>query len=69
MNILVNIKEIIMRVIKEELIDTKSDRESIKRLSILSNRYPTEKGYAIQCWMSPCFVHIIVYDLNKVDGK
>ena len=58
-----------MKVIKEELIDTKSDRESIKRLSIISNKYPTEKGYAIQCWMSPCFVHIMVYDINKVEER
>lgn len=58
-----------MKVVKEILKDTCGDRESIKELSILSNRYPTEKGYAIQCWMSPCFVHIMVYDINKVESK
>lgn len=58
-----------MKVVKEELLDTKNDRDSIKALSIISNNYPTEKGFAIQCWMSPCFVHIVVYDINKVEGR
>ena len=58
-----------MKLIKEILKDTKGDRDSIKEFSILSNKYPTEKGYVIQCWISALFVHIMVYDINKVENK
>lgn len=58
-----------MKCIKEELIEATSDRESIKRLSIIANNYPTAKGYAIECWISVSFINIKVYDINKVESK
>ena len=55
-----------MKTIKEILKKTKEDKESIKELSIISNKYPTEKGYVIQYWMSPQFVHIVVYKIDEI---
>ena len=57
-----------MKMIYEVLKDMNSDRDSIKEVSIVANKYPTEKGFAIEVWMSPKFVHIKVYDINKVEG-
>lgn len=53
-----------MKMILEKLIETKSNRDSIKELSIIANNYPCDKGYAIETWLSPNFVHIKVYDLE-----
>lgn len=58
-----------MKAIYEKRYPRINDRDSIKDFNIIVNNYPTEKGYAVEFWMSQGMVHIIVYDVNLVEGE
>ena len=54
-----------MRKLEEELLIVENDKAAVKWLSIYSNRYPTEKGYRIEAFMSPELIRITIYYEEK----
>ena len=50
-----------MTKILESYTNTDNDSSSLKVLQYYIDRYPTEKGYRIEIFMSPKFVRVTIY--------
>lgn len=48
----------------ETMLETSSDKESLKWISVYLNNYPTKDGYRVESFISPRFVRITVYKVN-----
>ena len=51
-----------MTKILESYTNTDNDFGSLEVLKDYMNRYPTEKGYRIETFMSPKFIRISIYE-------
>lgn len=53
-----------MKLANEYLLETKNDEHSIKWITAMCKQYPTEKGFRVETFMSPNFVHVKVYKMG-----
>lgn len=49
----------------EYYFETSNDEESLNKINETIKKYPTDKGYRIETFMSPKFVRITVYKMGE----
>lgn len=52
-----------MKKIRDEMIETLSDNDSLTWVKPFIERYPTEKGFRLEFFFSPQFIRIMVYKI------
>lgn len=55
-------EDIKMEKINEVYIKTCNDWESISWIQKYMKQYPTEKGFRVECFLSPKFIRITIYE-------
>ena len=55
----------IMKKIYEIIEDTINDKDSLSVIGSFLNKYPTENGYRVECFISPKFIHVTVYKVGE----
>lgn len=50
-----------MEKIREELFQIANDTDAYHWVQSFLNKYPTEKGFRVECFISPKFMRVSVY--------
>ena len=56
---------IVMKKIRDEMIETLSDTDSLTWVKPFIERYPTEKGYRVEFFLSPRLIRIQVWKVSE----
>lgn len=54
-----------MKKIRDEMIETLSDIDSMNWIKPFIERYPTGKGYRVEFFLSPRLIRIQVWKVNE----
>lgn len=54
-----------MEKIKEDYIKTRNDADSLGWIQMYMKKYPTEKGFRVEFFLSPKFIRATIY---KIEG-
>ena len=53
-----------MKLVHISYLDTTGDEDSLMWITTFMNKYPTDKGYRIETFISPKFVRVTVYKVG-----